>query len=181
MTDRPLDRRRANLSGDLEAAAEVPLPSPGKRSVDREEERLVAGLGRLLDHGAGDPAIAEEVDLHPALPARCRLGDLCRAGAGQAGQAHHGPRVGRGARHPGLAVGVGEELEGDRRHQEGKLQLGAEDGRHGRDVRDVDQDARPQFPALVGLGISPQGALVARAAGEVAVHARLELLCRQPL
>ena len=86
-----------------------------------------------------------------------------------------------GARHPGLAVGVGEELEGDRRHQEGNLQLGAEDGRLGRDVRDVDQDARPQLPALVRLGVAAQGALVAGAAGEVAVRAGLELLERQPL
>ena len=91
------------------------------------------------------------------------------------------PASRRGASHRGLAVGVGEGLEGDRRHQEGKLGLGAKDGRLGRDVGDVDQDARPQLAALVRLGVSAQGALVARAAGEVAVHARLELLCRQPL
>jgi hypothetical protein len=76
---------------------------------------------------------------------------------------------------------VGEQLEGDRRDQEGNLELAAEDARPGRDVRDVDQDTRPQLPAPVGLGVSPQGALVARAAGEVAVRTRLEPLGRQPL
>ena len=46
---------------------------------------------------------------------------------------------------------------------------------------DVDQDPRQELPALVGLGVPPQGSLVAGAAGEVAVGARLELLCREPL
>jgi len=83
--------------------------------------------------------------------------------------------------HPLLAVGVGEQLEGDWPHQERNLELGAEDDRFGRDVRDVDQNAGAQLPALVGLGVTPQGPLVAGATGEVAVGARLELLERQPL
>jgi hypothetical protein len=76
---------------------------------------------------------------------------------------------------------MGEQLEGDGRHQEGHLELGAEDGRLGRDARDVNQDSRPQLPVLIRLGVPSQGSLVARAAGEVAVRARLELLERQPL
>jgi hypothetical protein len=76
---------------------------------------------------------------------------------------------------------MGEQLEGDRPDQDRHLQLAAEDRRPGRDVRDVDQDARPELPALVRLGIPPQGSLVAGAAGEVAVRARLELLEREPL
>jgi hypothetical protein len=75
---------------------------------------------------------------------------------------------------------MGEQLECDRRHQERDLELGAKDGRLRRDVRDVDQDPRTQLPSLVGLGVPPQGALVAGAAGEVAVRARLELVERQP-
>jgi hypothetical protein len=76
---------------------------------------------------------------------------------------------------------VGKQLEGDRGDQERHLDLGAEDGGPRRDVRNVHQHARPQLPALVGLGVPPQGALVARAAGEVAVRTRLELLEREPL
>jgi hypothetical protein len=76
---------------------------------------------------------------------------------------------------------VREQLEGDRGNQERDFELGAEDGRPGRDVGDVDQDARPELPALVGIGIPPQGPLVAGAAGEVAVGARLELLERETL
>jgi hypothetical protein len=76
---------------------------------------------------------------------------------------------------------VGEQLEGDRCDQEGEVELSAENGRPGRDIRDVDQDARAQLPALVGLGIAPQRALVAGTAGEVAVRARVELLEREPL
>jgi hypothetical protein len=74
-----------------------------------------------------------------------------------------------------------EQLERDRRNQERDVELGAEDGPLGRDVGDIDQDARAQLPALVGLGVTPQGSLVARAAGEVAVRTRLELLEREPL
>jgi hypothetical protein len=76
---------------------------------------------------------------------------------------------------------MGEQLEGDRRHQERDLKLGAEDGRLRRDVRDVDQDPRTQLPSLVGIDVPPQGALVAGAAGEVAVGPRLELVECQPL
>jgi hypothetical protein len=76
---------------------------------------------------------------------------------------------------------MGEQLEGDRGHQERDFELGAEDGRPCRHIRDVDQDPRPQLPSLVRLGVPPQGALVAGASGEVAVRARLELLERQPL
>jgi hypothetical protein len=76
---------------------------------------------------------------------------------------------------------MGEQLEGNRRNEERDLELGLEDRRLRRDARDVDEDARPQFPALICLGISPQGALVPGAAGEVAVGARLELLEREGL
>jgi hypothetical protein len=76
---------------------------------------------------------------------------------------------------------MGEQLEGHRRDQERDVELGAEDGGLRRDIRDVDQDARAQLPALIGLGIAPQRALVAGAAGEVAVRARVELLEREPL
>jgi hypothetical protein len=76
---------------------------------------------------------------------------------------------------------MGEQLEGDGSHQERDLELGAEHGRLRRDVGDVDEDARAQLPALKRLGIAPQGALVAGAAGEVAVCTRLELVECQPL
>jgi hypothetical protein len=76
---------------------------------------------------------------------------------------------------------VGKELEGDRGNQERDVQSGAEDRRSGRDLGDVDEDARAQLPALIGLGVPPQGALIAGASGEVAVGARLELLERKPL
>jgi hypothetical protein len=74
-----------------------------------------------------------------------------------------------------------QELEGDRRDQERDLDLGTQDGRLRRDRRDVDENPRPELPALVRLGVPPQGALVARASGEVAMSARLELLERQRL
>jgi hypothetical protein len=76
---------------------------------------------------------------------------------------------------------MGEQLKGDRGNQEGDVELGAEDGRLGRDVGDVDQDARAQLPALVGLCVPAQRSLVPGAAGEVAVRARLELLERETL
>ena len=76
---------------------------------------------------------------------------------------------------------MGKELEGDRRDQERDVELGAKDGRLVRDLGDVDQDARPQLPALRRLGVPPQGSLVTGAAGEVAVGTRLELLEREPL
>jgi hypothetical protein len=76
---------------------------------------------------------------------------------------------------------MGEQLEGDWRDQEGNLDLGAENGGLRRDIRDVDQHARPQLPALVRLGVPPQRALVTGAAGEVAMRARLELLEREAL
>jgi hypothetical protein len=76
---------------------------------------------------------------------------------------------------------MGEQLEGHRRDQEGHFELRAEDGRLGGDAGDVDQYARPQLPALVGLGVAPQGPLVAGAAGEVAMGTRLQLLERQAL
>jgi hypothetical protein len=76
---------------------------------------------------------------------------------------------------------VGEQLEGNRGDQEGDFQLGPEDGRPRRDLRDVDQRPRAELPALVGLGVPPEGPLVARAPGEVAVGPRLELLEREAL
>jgi hypothetical protein len=76
---------------------------------------------------------------------------------------------------------VSEQLEGDRGHQEWHLELGAEDGRLRGDIRDVDQDARAQLPALVGLGVAAQGALVAGTSGEVAVGPWLELVEREAL
>jgi hypothetical protein len=76
---------------------------------------------------------------------------------------------------------MSEQLEGDRSDQDRHLQLGAEDRRPGRDFRDVDQDPRPELPAFIGLGVSVQGSLVARAAREVAVCTRLELVEREPL
>ena len=57
----------------------------------------------------------------------------------------------------------------------------AEDGRPGRDLGDVDQHPRPQFPALEGFRVPAQRALVSGAAGEIAVRPRLELLGGQPL
>jgi hypothetical protein len=76
---------------------------------------------------------------------------------------------------------VGEQLEGNRGNEERDVELGAKDGCLRRDVGDVDQNTRAQLPALVGLGVPPQGALVAGAAGEVAVRARFQLLEREPL
>jgi hypothetical protein len=179
--DGGLDRRRADLGRDLEAGADVPLPLAREGRIDGQQQGLVPGLGRLLDHRSGHAAVAKAIDLHPALAPWRRLGDLGRAGAGQARKAHHRPGgVGR-AGHPLLTVRMGEQLEGDRRDQEGDVKLGTENRRLGRDVRDVDQDPGPQLPSLVGLGIAPQGPLVACAAGEIAVRARLELLERETL
>jgi hypothetical protein len=76
---------------------------------------------------------------------------------------------------------MSQQLEGDRRDQKGDLELRAEDGRLGRDVGDIDQNARSKLPALIGLGVAAQRPLVAGAPGEVAMRARLELLERQPL
>jgi hypothetical protein len=76
---------------------------------------------------------------------------------------------------------VGEQLEGDRADQDRHLDLGAEDRRPGGHLRDVDQDARPELPALVRLDVPPEGALVPGAAGEVAVRPGIELLERQVL
>jgi hypothetical protein len=74
-----------------------------------------------------------------------------------------------------------EHLERDRGHQDGSLDLRAEHRGSRRDLRDVDQHPGPELPALEGLGVPAQGALVARAAGEVAVRSGLEALGRQPL
>ena len=49
------------------------------------------------------------------------------------------------------------------------------------DLADVDEHARPQSPAREGSDVVAQRALVAGAAGEVAVHAGIELLGGQPL
>jgi hypothetical protein len=76
---------------------------------------------------------------------------------------------------------VGEQLEGDRADQDRHLDLGAEDSCPGGHLRDVDQDAGPELPALVRLDVPPEGALVPGAAGEVAVRSGIELLEGQVL
>ena len=52
--------------GDREPAAKVALAAPGPRSVDRQRERPVAAVDRLLDHRPRDAAVLEDVDLEPA-------------------------------------------------------------------------------------------------------------------
>ncbi len=52
----------------------------------------------------------------------------------------------------------------------------AENGRLGADLADVDEHARAQSPAREGGDVVAQRALVAGTAGEVAVHAGIELL-----
>jgi hypothetical protein len=76
---------------------------------------------------------------------------------------------------------VGQELKRDWSNQDRHLDFSAEHGRTSGHLRDVDEDARTQLPALIRLGVSPQGPLVPGATGEVAVSPRIELLERQVL
>jgi hypothetical protein len=85
------------------------------------------------------------------------------------------------AGHSPLAVGVGEQLEGDWRDEDRHGELGAEDGGPGRHLGDVDQHPRSQLPALERLGVAAQRALVAGPSGEVGVRPRLEPLEGQAL
>ena len=73
-----------------------------------------------------------------------------------------------------LAVGMGDPLERDRRDEHRQRDLAAEHGRRRRGVGDVDEHARAQLQAAVGRDVLGERQLVARAAREVAVRARLE-------
>jgi len=76
---------------------------------------------------------------------------------------------------------VGKPLQGDRGDQHRHRQGGAEELGPGADRIDVDQDPRPDPPAVERGEVLTQGRLVSGAAGEVAVSARLERLLGEAL
>src|SRR4051794_2878658 len=69
---------------------------------------------------------------------------------------------------------MGHALQGDGRDDNGHRDRRPEDGRGGARLADVDHDPGHEVVARVGVDVGAQGALVARAAGEVAQRPRVQ-------
>ena len=179
--DRGRNRGGVDALRDLESGPQVTLAPARARRVNGERDRLEARLDRLGDQRPGDAAVAKAVELQPSRRRRGLRGQLARARGGDRRQAHDRPGGRRGPRHRHLAVGVDEALKGDRRDQQRHRDLAAEHGRRRAGAGDVDQDLGPQLPAAERGDVLAQGALVTRAACEIAVHARVEALGREAL
>ena len=138
-------------------------------------------LGGPLDQLARQAAVAEDIELEPAGRSGSRGRHLLRSRVGDRREAHQRSRRGGRACHSALAVGMGEPLERDgrdeKRHRDGR----AEHSRRGRDLRDVDEHARPEAQPLPGREVARQHALVAGAAGIEAEGAGLEPRLRETL
>ena len=91
--------------------------------------------------------------------------------------------AGRGRRpsHRGLAVRMGQTLDRGRSDEEGHGHGSPEHGGLRRDVRHVDEDARPEPQAAPGLHVARERVLVPGAADVVAEGAGFEPGLRQAL
>jgi hypothetical protein len=147
------DARHVHLGRDGEAGPQVALPLARSGCVNGQDDRLESRVDRLGDEGVGDGAVAEAVELKPAVPARRRRGHLRRPRGGDRRQRHDRPGGSRRARHPGLAVVVRECLKGDRGDENRHRDLGAEHRCRGGRLADVDQYPVPQPPAPVRLDV----------------------------
>ena len=129
------DAGYTEVGGDREAGAAVALAVAAGRGVDGDDDRLEAGLHRLLHQRPGHRLVAEAVELEPAPAVRRRGRQLARPGRRQGREAHHRPDRGRRPRHPHLALGVDQPLVGDRRHQQRHREWPAEQLDRGRGPR----------------------------------------------
>ena len=170
------------LGGDLEAGAQVALAPAEAGRVDGQRERDEAGVGRLVDQRAGHAAVAEArragtSAARRAPPRRPRPGSRSRASTGTITV----PAAAAARAMPGSPSGWAIRWKAT-----GATSSGIETGVPSTVVSvvaalDVDQRARSQPPAREGLDVVAQRALVAGAAGEVAVGAGIEPLAREPL
>ena len=87
------EARRAELLRQREAVAAVALAVAAGRRVGGDEDRLEAGLDRLVHQRPGDACVLEGVELEPVPALRRGGGDLGRAGRRERREAHH--RAGR--------------------------------------------------------------------------------------
>ena len=142
-------------------------PARGASTVS--SDRLEARVDRLLEQRPGDPLVAEAVELEPAPSPGRRRGDLARPRGGDRREAHQRPRRRGGARHPLLAVGMREALEGHRRHQHRHRNLCAEQLASPWSPRSTSTSTRGRSrQPPPGGDVLAQRHLVARPAGEIA-------------
>jgi hypothetical protein len=179
--DRGRDARHSEPLGNLEAGATVTLAVAARRRVDGDDNRLEAGLDRLVHQCLRDHLVAEAVELEPAPSGRDGGSQLARPGGRQRREAHRRAGLRRGPRHPDLPLRVDQALIGDRRHQQRHRERTAEQLDRGAYIADAGQHPRPQPPAPPGLDVVAQGQLIASTAGEVAKGPGIELLRGDPL
>ena len=159
---------------------------PVRRSRSRRPARgastvrtsaLIAAVDGLVDQRVGHAAVAQHVELKPARRRRARRRRPRAAVAVASVETHISVPAPAAARAiPGSPSGWAMRCRATGRDEHRHRDLGAQDGRRGRDVADVDQHARQQLAAGEGGLVVGQRALVAGAAGEVAERARVEAL-----
>ena len=176
-----VDGRDAHVVRDREARAKRAFAPAQVGRVRGEDERRVARVGRLLDEGARQAPVLEDVELEPAWRSGRGGGHVGRGRGRDRRQAHD--RAGRGRRtgRRGLAVRMGHALEGHGRDEHRQRHLRPEHRCLRAHARDVAKDPRPQLPAAVRFDVPAQRALVVGATREVAPGARPEPFLGQAL
>ncbi len=145
--------------------ARAPAEQP---RVERDHDRLVAGVARTRHEARRQIPIPRPVQLIPAAGRAHRLGDvLDRMRGGRAEDRREAVR-GRRARHRQLAFGMHDRLHAHGREQHGRGHRGAEHGRAEIPDGDVAQHPRHDLPALERAQVGGHRQLGAGAAGDVA-------------
>ncbi len=170
MYDAVDDRVESELRRHREAATDVALATPEVGGVDGDDERLVTGGGRPVDHVAYEGAVLPDVHLEPPAAVSVGGGDLL-----DRTRRHRRQRV----RHPGalrctgdrqLALRVGDPRVARRRKNERKRHRRPEQRRCRVDRRDVAENSRAELVAAERFTIRPHRHFVLGTAVDVVEH-----------
>ena len=161
------------LGWHLEPPPHVALAPTEDGRVDRQHQRLVAGVGAAVDHLLDQAAITPGIHLEPPAPVADRR-DLLDGPGGErrqrVGQA--GPGCGPGRRQ--LTLRVGDAGEPDGRQHERDRDRPAQHGGRRIDLPDRTQDAWSELQASEGCAVVDERPLVLGAAVDVVEHAARE-------
>ena len=133
---------------------------------------------------AGDPVVAKDVHLEEAERPGAAAATSAAARRREGRQAEGRPGGRGGTRERLLPIGMRHPLVGDRRDDDGRADVVAEDGDRGRDGLDAAQHALSQPPRREGGDVRPQRPLGPRPAREerepVGIHLAQRRAPRRP-
>ena len=171
-------RVEAELRGEGEPEPDVALAPPQHRHVDREQERLVAGLRSPPDEFLDEAAVLPHVHLEP-LGTRTDVRHFLDRARAEGGQAVGDPRALGRPGHGQLALGIRDAAEAGGGEDERDRLAPAEDRDARVHVRHVPQHPGPELEPVEGLAVAGLCALVLGRPVDVAEHAARHAAARE--